>query len=140
MTYTVGQKVSLWGYKVDSDTVTILKEVLVTITNAELHAIGEEIHQCLCGKDADGTMYKKHWDDGWPIDLDQDNGGWSVHDDGDGTRWTPTEAVFVYNQYRSHTIEDADREHITPKGDVESCMEHDIFLFKGEKCPQCSRR
>ena len=69
-TYKVGQKICLWQEDVDPNTgtVTILKEVIVTITETKTgvpseHSGQPSSRQSLKGVGDDGKTYRKHWVD-----------------------------------------------------------------------------
>jgi hypothetical protein len=155
--YKVGQKVCLWRENVDGDhaTITVLKEVIVTITETKTGVPGEfsgdpASQQSLKGIGDDGKVYEKHWDE-WPESQTDDFiDRWSLRDDGDEVNqfWSPVEAVYAYNRLVGHnqkhgeshgflTRVDRNGELILPKGDVVRCDKHDEYYYPNSKCFQC---
>ncbi len=153
----VGHKVCLWQEKVDFHTrvVTVLKEVIVTITETKTGVPGEfSGRPCSCqslrGIGDDGNKYEKHWDY-WPEAQTRTfNDIWSIRGDGVGEHktWMPKEAVHAHNELvrineklnpdkKLVRVDTQGNQNIVPKGDVDCCEEHDEFTHKGEKCFFC---
>lgn len=154
MAYEVGKTICLWQEKIDFEkrVVTVLKEVLVKITETKTGVLGEFSGKPVSGTSLkgvgdDGKEYEKHWDS-WPESqtncfTDQ----WSVRDDGEGDDhfWFPKEAVHAYNSLRranekaSNNIVRVDTlgQPIVPKGDVTYCNKHDEYRHEGQKCLGC---
>jgi len=134
--------------------VTVLKEVLVTITEVKTGVPGffslkpVSMHS-LRGIGDDGKLYEKHWVN-WPESQTNDYlGQWSIRDDGEGDDrfWIPKEAVHAHNmlsdlkkQFPNEKIVRLDKsgQPIVPKGDVEYCEKHDDYRHKGSKCFECA--
>jgi hypothetical protein len=151
MTYEVGKVVCLWHEDVQPGSVTVLKEVLVTITETKTGVPGEWSREpvssiSLRGIGDDGKTYEKHWDS-WP--ESQTNcftGQWSTRDDAEGV-WVPKEAVHAHGALRRHneqypskqlTRKDRNGQPILPKGDVTYCEKHDEYDHLGSECLLCS--
>lgn len=153
MPYEVGQVVCLWQEELRPGRVTVLKEVLVTITGVKTGVPGEfsrrpvSMHS-LRGIGDDGKPYEKHWDS-WPESQTNDFlGQWTFRDDGEGDDrfWIPMEAVHAYNTlnaFKKHfpnepvvRLDKSDKP-IVPKGDVEYCEKHDDYRHKGSQCFWC---
>lgn len=152
--YEVGQTVCLWQEQVDfkAAIVTVLKEVLVKITETKTGVLGEFSNmpvdmQSLKGVGDDGKEYTKHWDM-WPesqsnLFIDQ----WDCRDDGEGDNpiWFPKEATHAHNDLNraNKKLEkkivrvDTAGQSIVPKGSVDLCEKHDYYSHKGSECFEC---
>ena len=153
MPYEVGQVVCLWQEELRPGKVTVLKEVLVTITGVKTGVPGffslkPVSMQSLRGIGDDCKLYEKHWVN-WPESQTNDYlGQWSSRDDGEGDDrfWIPKEAVHAYNtlndlkkRFPDEQIVRLDKsgQPIVPKGDVEYCEKHDDYRHKGSQCFWC---
>jgi hypothetical protein len=156
--YETGQKVCIWHESVDADTgfVTVLKEVIVTITEIKTGVPGEfsgrpSSGQSLRGTGDDGRAYEKHWDY-WPESQTDDFiDRWSLRDDGEGEKnqfWSPVEAVYAYNRLADHNRKHGmthgvlirvgrGGEPMLPKGDVVRCGNHDEYYYPNGRCFHC---
>lgn len=153
MTIEVGHVMCLWHEDVKPEGVTVLKEVLVTITETKTGVPGEFSRnpvssQSLRGIGDDGKTYEKHWES-WP--ESQTNcftTQWSMRDDGEGDNpfWIPKEAVHAYDELRRAKEQhpelklerrDKNGQPVLPKGDVVHCAEHDEYTHKGTTCFSC---
>jgi len=151
--YAVGSKVCLWQEKMADGKVTVLKEVIVTITERKTGVPGEFSRKPVSSKSLrgigdDGKVYEKHWES-WPeSQTDCFTDRWSMRDDGEGEYrfWAPKEAVHSHTHLKlaleAHpglklVRVDKDGQPIVPKGDVVYCTEHDEYAHVGTECWQC---
>ena len=154
MPYEIGQAICLWQEIVDFENgvVTVMKEVLVKITETKTGVPGEFSNKpvdmtSLKGVGDDGKEYTKHWDY-WPESqtnsfIDQ----WDCRDDGEGDDkfWFPKEATHAHNDLcrtnkkleKKMVRVDVNCKPIVPKGDVDHCEQHDYYSHKGGKCFGC---
>jgi len=147
--YNIGDKVCLWKERVELGAVTVLKEVMVTITDVKTGAPGEFTDkpsdlQSLRGVGDDGELYEKHWEV-WPESQTSDyQDQWSWKQDGNDF-WIPKEAFRAYNALQFYCRQTGvDVRHtneagaeIRPKGNVEYCSEHNRYSYKDTKCFSC---
>lgn len=151
--YQVNQKVCLWQTNIvpGSNQITVVKEVIVTITEIKTGVPGEYSgkpvsHQSLRGVGDDGKTYEKHWDQ-WPESQTNDFlSSWTHRDDGvsinGNNSWTPYEAVHGYNivsrvSKKRVKLIDLTGVEIKPKGDVVYCEKHDCYNHAGVDCIYC---
>ncbi|MCB9814860.1 hypothetical protein H6784_05645 [Candidatus Nomurabacteria bacterium] len=155
MSYAIGKEVCLWQERVEAGKVTVLKEVIVRITEIKTGVPGEfsrnpQMSQSLRGIGDDGNVYEKHWNY-WPeAQIRCFDTQWSMRDDGAGEHnfWIPKEAVYAYNELKyfvkhccdSDTIVRVDTkgQPIIPKGDCTYCEKHDEFHYSWQECFRCS--
>lgn len=159
MAHKIGQKICLWQEEVYRETglVTVLKEVVVTLTEIKTGVPGEFSEtptnlESLRGVGDDGKVYEKHWYY-WPESQTNDFiDRWSLREDEDGDGrivfWSPVEAVYAHNRLADHNRKHGE-EHgvlrrvdkagnaILPKGDVVHCEKHDEYHYPDSKCFRC---
>ena len=144
--YEIGQKICLWQMgKMVEKKITILKEVIVTITESKAGTPLEFSQtpaksQSLRGIGDDGLLYEKHWNI-WPespgITFDSE---WTTRDDGNGENphWDPYEAFTFYNSLnRTFTIVYSNGEKAVPKADIAHCEKHDQYFDINGECFVC---
>ncbi len=157
MAHKTGQKICLWQEKVDRETglVTVLKEVVVTLTEIKTGVPGEFSEtptnlESLRGVGDDGKVYEKHWDY-WPESQTDDFiDRWSMREDGLGESnfWSPVEAVYAHNRLADHNRKHGEKHGvlhrvdqagnaILPKGDIVHCEKHDEYHYPDSKCLRC---
>jgi hypothetical protein len=151
--FEIGQVVCLWHEDVTESGVTVLKEVLVTLTDIKTGVPGEwsripSTRQSLRGLGDDGNVYDKHWDV-WPeTQLDDFMTVWSIRDDApEGFLvWQPKEAIHAYNALNRHNDRHPDERlerrdlsgnPILPKGDISYCEKHDRYEHRNVQCFRC---
>ncbi len=152
MTIEVGHVMCLWQEDVKPDGVTVLKKVLVTITETKIGVPGEYSRepvssQSLRGIGDDGKTYEKHWNS-WPESVINCLATWTRRNDGEGDDpfWIPKEAVHAYGDLRLANRQhpelklerrDKNGQPILPRGDVVYCKEHDEYTHNGSTCFLC---
>lgn len=154
MKYEIGQHLCLWQVitPLGSTHVRVVKEVVVRIIAEKTGAPGELSKrplpfQSLKAVDEDGNIYEKHWKR-WPEEPGCDfTHSWSRRHDGAGhdKDWVPVEAVHVYNELtstrrgfrRAFSLTDRLGNPIAPKGDVNYCFEHDVYVHLAHECEWC---
>ncbi len=154
--YKLGQKVCLWQSSIvpGSRQITVVKEVIVTITEIRTGVPGEHtgnpsILQSLRGVGNDGKTYEKHWNV-WPESQTSDfSSSWSMRDDStlSNRYWIPVEAVYLYDvkstsrsSGKTASLVDQNGADIVPKGDVVYCELHDCYSHAGNHCAFCIAR
>lgn len=149
MPYEISKKVCLWRIKVIDGRITVIKEVIVTITEIKTGVPGEfsgepVSSQSLRGIGDDGKTYEKHWESSPESQIYDFIGQWSLRDDGEGGYrfWIPREAIHFYNEFSLRKnptmfrIVDRSGAPVTPKNFGSYCEEHDQYSYS-EKCLPC---